>query len=112
MYVAKTILIAALASFALAGTGVAFARDAVFTAKLEAPVSEQTRIIAQNTIWTCNGDTCLARPSHASTVRSCRQFVHEAGARVISYGPEASPLSADEIARCNGDAPATQQAVN
>ena len=110
MNTARSIFFAALASVALAGP--AFARDAVFTVKLEAPVAEQTRIIAQNTIWTCEGDTCLARPGHASNVRSCRQFVREAGIRVSAYGPEGDSLTADELARCNGAATATQQARN
>ena len=109
MNAVKSILFAACASFAFVGP--AFARDAVFTVKLEAPVAAQTRVIAQNAIWTCVDDTCLARPSHAATVRSCRQFVREAGARVSAYGPEGDQLTADEIARCNGDAADGQQAA-
>ena len=110
MTVVRSILVAALASASFAG--VAYARDPVFTIKLEAPVSERTRVIAQNTVWTCEGDTCLARPSHGANVRSCRQFVRESGARVTAYGAEGDELTADEIARCNGERPATQQAAN
>lgn len=101
MSVIRTFVLAAVLSAGLAAP--AFARDPVFTVKLEAPVTEQTRVIAQNTIWNCEGDTCVARPNHASTVRSCRQFVREADARVVAYGPAGNELSADEIARCNGD---------
>lgn len=102
MSVIRSFVLAAVITAGFAAP--AFARDPVFTVKLEAPVTAQTRVIAQNTIWNCNDDTCVARPSHAATVRSCRQFVREAGgARVISYGPEGSELTADEIARCNGD---------
>ncbi len=110
MSASKSLLVATIASLAFAGA--AYARDAVFTAKLEAPVAEQTRVIAQNTIWNCAGDTCVARPNHASTVRSCRQFVRHSGARVVAYGPAGNELSADEIARCNGDASATVEARN
>lgn len=106
----RSLAIALLASASFAGA--AYARDAVFTVKLEAPVAEQTRVIAQNTVWTCEGDTCRARPSHASSVRACRQFAREIGARITSYGPEGDELTADEIARCNGEASATQQAAN
>ncbi len=106
MNTVRSILFAAVASFAI--TGNAFARDAVFSAKLEAPAPEQTRVIVQNAVWICRGDTCLARPGHASTVRSCRQFVREIGVRVSAYGPENDQLSADEIARCNGDSGAQQ----
>lgn len=111
MSVLKSLVVAAVISVGFAAP--AFARDAVFTAKLEAPVAEQTRVIAQNTIWTCEGDTCRARADHAVTVRACRQLSREAGdVRIVAYGIEGRELSADEIARCNGDASATQQAQN
>jgi len=108
MSVVRSIVIAALASASFAG--VAYARDAVFTVKLAAPATEN-QVIAQNTVWNCEGDTCLARPSHAVTVRACRQFVRQANARVVAYGAEGDELTADEIARCNGEQP-TQQAAN
>jgi hypothetical protein len=106
----RTILVAAVVSAGFVGA--AYARDPVFTVKLEAPVAEQTRVIAQNTVWNCSGDTCLARPTHAASVRACRQFVRESGARVSGYGPAGNELDADEIARCNSEAPASQQARN
>ncbi len=106
----RSLVIAVLASASFAGA--AYARDPVFTVKIETPVAEQTRVIAQSTVWTCEGDTCLARPSHGANVRSCRQFVRESGARVVAYGTQGDELTADEIARCNGETPATQQAAN
>ena len=105
MSAVKSLLIAAVASAAFAG--VSYARDAVFTAKLEAPASD-ARVIALGTIWTCDGDTCVARPDHSATVRACRQFTRQAHARVVAYGPEGGELTAEEIARCNGDQLATQ----
>ncbi len=112
MTTVRSFLAAALISASMAGA--AYARDAVFTVKVEAPFAEQTRVIAQNAIWNCEGDTCTARPNHAATVRACRQFLREAGdgVRITAYGPEGGELNADEIARCNWDAPATQQAQN
>lgn len=107
---ARSLTIALLASISFAGA--AYARDPAFTVKLEAPVAEETRVIAQNTLWTCAGDTCRARPHHASSVRACRQFVRESGRRVTAYGPEGDELTAGEIARCNGETPVTQQATN
>lgn len=109
MSVIRTFVLAAVISAGFAGA--AYARDPVFTIKVEAPVADaQTRVIANNAVWTCEGDTCLARPNHRATVRACRQFVRESGARVISYGSEADQLTADEIARCNGETPALQAA--
>jgi hypothetical protein len=105
----RSIVAAAVISAAFAAP--AFARD-VYTIKLAAPVAEQTRVIALNTIWDCNGDTCVARADHGANVRSCRQFVRESeGLRVTSYGTAGDELSADEIARCNGVSQ-TQQAAN
>lgn len=108
MSVIRSVVLAAIISAGF--TAPAFARDPIFTVKLEAPVAESTRIIANNAVWTCEGDTCVARPSHASTVRACRQFVREAGGRVVAYGPEGDELNSDELARCNGDAALVQAA--
>lgn len=108
MSVTRSLIAAVFISAAF--TGAAFARNDVFTVKLEAPI-QQARVIAQDTLWTCEGDTCLARPNHAATVRACRQFAHEAGARVVAYGPAGGELTADEISRCNRDG-ATMEARN
>lgn len=97
----RFLAIAAVASASLAGA--AFARDAVYTIKLASPVAERTQVIAQNTIWTCEGDTCRARSSNGANVRACRQFVRQSGARVTEFGSEADALTAEEIARCNGE---------
>lgn len=106
----RTIMFAAIASMSFAGA--AYARDTVFTVQIEGATTER-QVIAQNTVWTCEGDTCRARPNHAASVRACRQIARELGARIVAYGPEDRPLSADELARCNGETPAaTQQAAN
>ena len=105
---AKTLLIAAV--FGLGMTSTAFARDAVFTARLAAPVAERTEVIAENTLWRCEAETCQAVARHAATVRTCRQFVRELGAPVVAYGPAGDELTAEELARCNGDTGQTQQA--
>ncbi len=103
----RSIVAAAVMSAAFVAP--AMARD-LYTIKLAAPVAEQTRIIALNTIWDCNGDTCLARADHGVNVRSCRQFVRQAdGLRIASYSSASQQLSADEISRCNGE---TYQASN
>ena len=109
MTVVRTLVLAAALSAGF--TGAAFARGATFTATLESPVQD-ARLIAQNTLWSCEGDTCVARPSHAVSVRACRQFAREAGSRVTAYGTEERRLSAEELARCNRDPAPTQQAQN
>ncbi len=104
---AKTIVIAAVFGFGM--TGSAFARDQVFTARLATPVAERTEVIAENTLWRCDADSCQAVARHAATVRTCRQFVREAGP-VLAYGAAGDELTEEELARCNGDAATTQQA--
>lgn len=107
---AKTVLIAAL--FGASFSGVAFARDQVFTARLAGAPAE-SRLIVQNAIWNCERETCVSRSDNAASVRACRQFAREAGAAVVAYGYEGRELTSDEIARCNADiAPQTQQAQN
>ena len=109
MTAVRTLFLAAILGVGFAG--VAHARGgAVFTATLEAPAQE-SRVIVQNAIWDCSADTCVARPNHAATVRSCRQFVRESGARVTAYGSPERQLTSEELSRCNGDA-SVQQARN
>ncbi len=97
----RSIVAAAVISAAFVAP--AFARD-VYTIRLAQPVSEQTRVIALNTIWDCEGETCVARADHGANVRSCRSFVRESnGLRIASYGSAEDQLNADEVARCNGE---------
>ncbi len=112
MSVIRSAVLAAMITAGFAAP--AFARDAVFTLKLEAPVAEQTQVIAQNALWRCEGDTCRTRAGHAVSVRACRQFIRQAGdeVRVVAYGTQDRELSADEIARCNGEPSVTHQAQN
>lgn len=110
MTAVRTFVLAAALSLGFAGA--AFARDAVFSVTLDAPAQE-SRIIAQNAVWTCADDTCVARPNHSVSVRACRQLARElGGARITAYGSDQQALTADELARCNGEAAATQQASN
>src|SRR5689334_15115108 len=100
MTVFKSILVAAVLSSAFAGA--AYAQGSTFTAKIEGQPA-QTRLIAINTMWNCSGDTCIAHPNHAVSVRACRQFAHQAGVRVTAYGSDEQQLSGDELARCNSE---------
>lgn len=111
MSAAKT-LFTAIAAITLGFSTAAAARNGdIFTVKVEGAAA-QSRVIAYNTVWNCEGDTCVARPDHSASVRSCRRFVRESGARVIQYGSEADQLTPAELARCNGEPAPTQQASN
>lgn len=107
MTAVRTIALAAALSVGLAGA--ALARNPVFTATLDTP-AQSSRVIAQNAIWNCEGETCVARADHAVSVRACRQLLRGTGGRVTAYGTEERQLSADELARCNGES--AQRASN
>lgn len=107
---AKSIVFAVI--FSAGSSGAAFARDEVFTARLAQP-AEQSQLIADNAVWNCEADTCVARSRHAATIRTCRQFVREAGIAVTAYGPENAQLSEEDLASCNASlASETRQARN
>jgi hypothetical protein len=89
----KTIFVAA-ALVGVSFASAAEAREQVISARLTAPITA-TRVIADNSIWTCAGDSCQARAS--ASVHSCRQFVREANALVVSY----ADLTQEQIAACN-----------
>ena len=97
----KTLLIAATLSVGF--TGAAFAQDQVFTAKLANPPAARAHVVADNSVWNCEGDTCTSVAHHASTVHDCRLLVRVIGP-VSSYGVENAQLSEEDIARCNGTA--------
>ncbi|MDX2277775.1 MAG: hypothetical protein NW206_20170 [Hyphomonadaceae bacterium] len=107
---AKALFIAIAMGAALSGT--AFARDQVISASLAQPAA-QTQFVANSAVWSCEGQSCVARTSQSATVRTCRQFVREAGVAVTAFGPENAPLTTEALAQCNeGIAPEVQQAQN
>ncbi|MGE0828490.1 MAG: hypothetical protein AB7O04_03965 [Hyphomonadaceae bacterium] len=97
--------LAAFAFLSLAAAGAAHADD-VFTARLQAPTTE-ARVVARSAVWTCEGEVCRARPNHAASVSACRALVREVGA-VSAYGPEAAPLSDEQLSACNASARAAR----
>lgn len=88
---------AAAAGFALL-SGAAYAGD-LATVKLAAPVTKETKVIADNAVFSCEGDTCTAL-TRTVTVRGCRAIADQAGV-VVSYAADDKTLSADELAKCN-----------
>lgn len=103
----KKAIFAAVAVFALAG--VAQAKDVV-VAKLEAPVAETVRVIASNSVWTCEGDTCRTVLQRAVTARACGELAKEVG-RIATFGATDRTLPADQIERCNTRAPLAETSV-
>ena len=70
MSVIRSLAVAAVLSASF--TGAAFARGEVFTLRLAQPVAASTQVIALNTVWNCEGDTCRGRGSGPPRSPVCR----------------------------------------
>jgi hypothetical protein len=98
--------LAAIAAITLT-SGAAMARELV-TVKLEKPVAQETKVIANGAVFTCIGDSCSGFLRVTADVRGCRQLTKEVG-RVTTFGEGAKPLTDGELARCNAVAKASTQ---
>lgn len=106
----RTVLLAAVATAFIAGP--ALARVPV-VAKLEAPVAEKTRVIANGVVWRCEGDTCTGVMQRQVSVRTCGELAEEVG-RLASFGSTERQVTGDDLTNCNTDAkqlPATTTAA-
>ena len=72
-----------------------------FTAELQTPVEDTTRIAAYNAIWICEDNACEAVLNRrTATVRVCKNVVEEIGP-INAFGTAADALTEDEIEECN-----------
>ncbi len=99
-----SIAAAALALSALFASP-AIARDRVFVADLQAPVAERVQLIANSSIWVCEGARCTARAASTASVSGCRDLARRVGP-VNSYGTATAPFTPERLAACNEAAPA------
>ena len=101
---AAAILSASFAAPAFAGT---------INVALQAPVAAKTKVVAGGAVFSCVEATCVAAnaPSRALTAAAGKTIVKEVGA-VTAFSGERKSLDADDLARCNGAAPATLTASN
>lgn len=72
-----------------------------FTAELVAPVGEARRELLGEQTWRCAETRCSARFDGAHPLRTCARVVQVFGP-VAGFASPAGPLSAQQIARCNG----------
>lgn len=78
---------------------VAAAGPSYYTATLAAPADE-TRAVAGGVAWACEGSTCVAGKASARPLRICRGVNRKFG-EVAAFTVKGTPLSADELAKCN-----------
>ncbi|TCD02093.1 hypothetical protein EYB45_10495 [Erythrobacteraceae bacterium CFH 75059] len=69
------------------------------TAVLAAPARD-ARVVAGNTLWLCQGETCVARAAAARPSRLCRDLKRKAGT-VVSLTVNGTALDSAALARCN-----------
>ena len=106
----RTLAVAAILSAFFAAP--AFAAGNISVA-LQAPVAAKTKIVAGGAVFSCVEATCVATnaPSRALTAATCKAIVKEVGA-VTAFAGDRKSLAAEDLARCNGVAPATLTASN
>lgn len=73
-----------------------------YTATLVQPVGSARDVTAGESIWHCEGSTCVTRsePRGASAITTCHALVSQVGA-VSAYGSATHPYSAENLAACN-----------
>lgn len=73
---------------------------AFYRAELAQPASE-SRAIAGDLVWACQGTSCIADKGTSRPLRICREFNRKFGA-VASFTAKGEALPAEDLARCNG----------
>jgi hypothetical protein len=71
---------------------------ATLSAKLDAP----KRTVVNGVVWNCAGDTCVGPVDGSRATTSCAKVVREFG-QVAAFATPKGELSAEDLARCNGN---------
>jgi hypothetical protein len=73
---------------------------AYYTAELAQPASD-SRAIAGELVWACNGTSCVADKGTSRPLRICREVNRKFG-QVAAFTTKGEALPAEELAKCNG----------
>ena len=73
---------------------------AYYRAELAQPASE-TRAIAGDLVWACNGTSCVADKGTSRPLRICRDINRKFG-EVTNFSTKGEALAAEDLDRCNG----------
>lgn len=76
------------------------ASPAAVRATVTEPVKD-SRVVAGNTVWSCQGTTCVARQTGVRPGRLCRDLQRKAGT-IVAFTVAGEQLDAEALARCNG----------
>lgn len=78
---------------------VAAAQPTSYAATL-AEAAQDSRVVAGDTLWLCEGTGCVARESGSRPGRLCRDLQRKAGT-ITAFVVDGKPLDAEALARCN-----------
>lgn len=89
-------------SFATVATpaGAQTPSNAYYRAVLAQPANE-TRAVAGELVWACNGADCVARKGSSRPLRVCREVNRKFG-EVVAFTAKGEALPAEDLAKCNG----------
>jgi hypothetical protein len=73
---------------------------AYYRAVLAEPAKE-SRTIAGDLVWACNGANCVADKGSSRPLRICREVNRKFG-QVVTFTTKGEALPADQLAKCNG----------
>lgn len=73
---------------------------AYYTAELAQPASE-SRAIAADLVWACNGTSCVADKGTSRPLRICREVNRKFGT-VATFTAKGEAMPAEDLAKCNG----------
>lgn len=90
----------ALSFGALANPAPAAASQATPYVATLAEAAGDGRVVAGNTLWLCQGTSCVARESGSRPGRLCRDLQRKAGT-ITAFVVDRKPLDAEALARCN-----------
>ena len=72
-----------------------------FTAKLATPFDSKENVVAAKALWSCSGDTCVAKLNRRTvTVRTCKKVASEVGV-LAGFSNDKESLSEEDLAKCN-----------
>ncbi len=90
---------------AIVTAGAASATATPFSASLATPKDKRERVIADSTVWICEGATCVASKETRTkpSVKACKRLAKEVGV-LTSYSAAGQSLSEPDLAACNASA--------
>ncbi|MFI4975303.1 MAG: CC_3452 family protein [Caulobacterales bacterium] len=97
----KLHLAAAALAVVVFAAGSAMAAGGV-TATIESPVAKRIKLIAAESVWVCEKDSCVTgrTPDAAFGPPACQELAKQVG-RISDYKGEVRSLTAAELDKCN-----------